>query len=77
MNVKFLEFLYRDPLRGVLSFDEFPYRRNPDNDECHLDFIMKGFFYGVALMTGLWFWEAMGVTLGLWVITNFLRRNSK
>jgi len=73
--MKNLEWMYRDPLRGVFSFDEFPYRRPEGHIE--VDFIIKGFLYGASLTLGLWLWEAMVVTTSVWVVTNFLRRNSK
>ena len=74
-NSGWLEFLYRDPLRGVFSFDEFPYRR--PNGQIEIDFIIKGFIYGVILSSSLWMWEAMIIIVSGWVCTNYLRRNSK
>ena len=73
-----MNFLFRDPLRGVgfLNLDVFPYRKG--DDEIEIDFIAKSAVYLALLVGGgLLFVEGGWLIYSSWVLINFLRRNQK
>ena len=67
-------WLFRDPLRGF-SIDKFPYKR--DDGELRLDFIFKAAMYGPMIgIAAIMESPFLFLFLTLWVVVNFLRRNS-
>jgi hypothetical protein len=68
-----MDWLYRDPLRNVLSFDKFPYERG--EGELEIDFMFKSVIY-LSLMIGgsVLFLEGGFLIYLLWFSINGLRR---
>ena len=67
-------WLFRDPLRGF-SIDKFPYKRV--DGELRLDFIFKAAMYGPMIgIATLMESPFLFLFLALWVVVNFIRRNS-
>ena len=70
-----VDFLFKDPLRGVLSFDQFPYPRS--EGELEVDFMVKGALYSFLLMVmGALFLEGGFVGYMIWIMISAYRRNS-
>ena len=72
-----LDYLFRDPLRGVRVFniDKFPYERG--EDEIELDFMVKGSVYTLGLLLGAYVFVEGGFLLYLgWFMMSYLRRNN-
>ena len=69
-----LDWIYRDPLRGVISLDKFPYKRR--KGELQLDFVFKGCLYGasLALCMAAGLPEVLTVS-GVWLLINFVRKD--
>ena len=68
----FTSWLFRDPLRGWLDIDKFPYRRA--EGEVKLDFAFKSVLYVPTVAIGLVEFPLMALCGGLWVGINYLRR---
>ena len=67
-----IDWIYRDPLRGV-SIDKFPYNR--DDGEIRLDFIFKGCLYSSSIVLCMLAGAPELLALfGVWLGVNFLRR---
>ena len=69
-------WLFKDPLRFIkfINADYFPYERS--EEELKLDFIWKSVMYGTAYLLSALSWEIMLVSLVVWVLPNYLMRNT-
>ena len=69
-----IDWLFKDPLRGIFSFDKFPYEIG--EDELEIDFMIKAaFYFWILLVSGFLFLEGGFVTYLLWVMVSGIRRN--
>jgi len=69
-----MNWLFKDPLRGVFSFDRFPYELG--EDELEIDFMLKaGLYIWFLLLSGIFFLEGGFITYLIWLSVNGLRRN--
>ncbi len=69
-----IEYMFKDPLRGIKWFnrDEFPYVRG--EDEIELDFITKSSGYVALLCLGSFaFFEGGFIIYSVWFFINFMR----
>ena len=68
-----MNWLFRDPLRGVLNFDKFPYERA--EGELEIDFMFKSVIYIFSLgLASVMFLEGGWAVFGTWAGVNGLRR---
>ena len=69
-----IDWLVRDPLRGIFSFDKFPYEIG--EDELEVDFMVKAaLYFWILIISAFFFLEGGFVTYLLWVLVNGVRRN--
>ena len=69
-----IDYLFKDPLRGIkwVNKDEFPYERG--KDEIELDFITKSSGYVALLcLASFAFFEGGFIIYSVWFFINFMR----
>ena len=68
-----IDLLFKDPLRGILSLDKFPYQIG--EDELEVDFMIKaGVYSWILVISSFMFMEGGFITFVLWFLVSGLRR---